>query len=43
MELNPAPIKGDLFKIRSDALFILDKLMENTVWYNRFEVNTVSC
>jgi|SRR5882672_390145 len=39
---NPAPIKGDLFKIRSDALFILDKLMENTVWYNRFEVNTVS-
>src|SRR5882672_8056117 len=41
MELIQLPSKAICSKF-VQMLFILDKLMENTVWYNRFEVNTVS-
>jgi hypothetical protein len=39
---NPSPIKGELFKVTARGIFILDKMLENTVQYQRFEVNTVS-
>jgi hypothetical protein len=39
---NPAPIKGDLFKIPTSGVFILDKMFENMINYQRFEVDTVS-
>jgi hypothetical protein len=39
---NPAPIRGDLFKVSARGIFILDKMLENMVNYKRVEVNTVS-
>lgn len=39
---NPSPIRGDLFKVSTRGIFILDKMLENTVKYQRFEVTAVS-